>query len=61
MQFVFKSHSLMLYLHSSISKKFKMKAMARIKRDEKGIHAKTDTNQTNGGDGNKIYINVVLW
>ena len=35
-----------------------MKAMAKIKRDEKGIHAKTDTNQTNG---NKIYINVVLW
>ena len=38
-----------------------MRAMAKIKRDEKGIHAKTDTNQTNGGDGNKIYINVVLW
>ena len=38
-----------------------MKAMAMVKRGEKDIHAKTDTNQTNGGDGNKIYINVVLW
>ena len=38
-----------------------MKAMAMVKRGEKGIHAKTDTNQTNDGDGNKIYINVVLW
>ena len=27
-----------------------MKAMAKIKRDEKGIHAKTDTNETNDGD-----------
>ena len=38
-----------------------MKEMAKIKRDEKGIHDKTDTNQTNSGDGNKIYNNVVLW
>ena len=38
-----------------------MKAMAKIKRGEKGIHAKTDTNLTNSGDGNKIYINVILW
>ena len=33
-----------------------MKAMAKIKRDEKGIHAKTDTNQTNGDDGNKFIL-----
>ena len=38
-----------------------MKAMAKTKRGEKGIHARTDTNQTDSGDENKIYINVILW
>ena len=53
-QFAFTSQSLMLYLHSSISKiknvqpplrGFSIKAVAKIKRGEMGIRARNDTNQ----------------
>ena len=33
-----------------------MKAMNKVKRSKKGIHAKTDIKQTNHSDNNKITL-----
>ena len=38
-----------------------MKAKNKVKRIERGIHARTDINQTNNSDNNKNNTNIILW
>ena len=37
-----------------------MKAMNKVKRSEKDIHARTDIKQTNHSDNNKNNITIIL-
>ena len=46
-----------MYIHPYLE--IRIKAKNKVKRSEKGIHARTDINQTNISDKNKNNINII--